>query len=163
MKLCQICKKREATIFLNVYENKKMIKDAGICPKCMEQFGFPTDPDFSMNKLLNKLKTLAYNTYDEEESIEIYRCRHCGLSQSEFDYDISLGCPKCYKYFADSLDDVIQRMHKSLRHIGKKSVGLHAKNEKIQLLSRQLSEEINLEHYENAAIIRDEITRVEKD
>jgi protein-arginine kinase activator protein McsA len=54
-------------------------------------------------------------------------------------------------------------MHKSLRHIGKKSVGLHAKNEKIQLLNRQLSEEITLENFENAAIIRDEITRVEKD
>ena len=107
MKLCQICKKREATIFLNIFENKKMIKDAGICSKCMEQFGFPTDPNFAMNKLLNKLKTLAFNNYDEDESIEIYRCRTCGLSQSEFDYDMSLGCPKCYKYFSDSLDDVI--------------------------------------------------------
>ena len=163
MKLCQICKKREATIFLNIFENKKMIKDAGICSKCMEQFGFPTDPSFAMNKLVNKLKALAFNNYDEDESIEIYRCRTCGLSQSEFDYDMYLGCPKCYKYFADSLDDVIQRMHSSLRHIGKKSVGLHAKNEKVMLLNKKLSDEVRLEHYENAVIIRDEISRVESE
>ncbi len=163
MKLCQICKKREATIFLNVFENKKMIKDAGICSKCMEQFGFPTDPNFAMHKLVDKLKALAFNTFDEDESIEIYRCKACGLSQSEFDFDMSLGCPKCYKYFADSLDDIIQRMHSSLRHIGKKSVGVHAKNEKIMLLKKQLADEVRHEHYENAAIIRDEISKVKSE
>ncbi|MDA3799490.1 MAG: hypothetical protein PF692_10465 [Kiritimatiellae bacterium] len=158
MILCQICRKREATIFLNIYENKKMIKDAGICSKCMEQFGFPTNPNDSINKLLNNLRNFAYS-YNEDESIDIYRCKACGLSQSEFDNDIQLGCPRCYKYFSDSLDGVIQRMHKSLRHVGKKPHGMHAKNERLMLLKKSLGEEIELEHYENAAIIRDEIIK----
>lgn len=157
MILCQICRKREATIFLNIYENKKMIKDAGICSKCMEQFGFPVNPNDSINRLLKNLRNFAYS-YDDE-SVDIYRCKACGLSQSEFDNEIHLGCPKCYRYFADSLDGVIQRMHTSLRHIGKKPHGLHAKNERLMLLNKRLEEEIKLENYENAAVIRDEIIK----
>jgi protein arginine kinase activator len=67
-----------------------------------------------------------------------------------------LGCPNDYGVFARGLLPLVQRAHGATRHVGKVARRRPAVSERLRLRSR-LREAIAREHYEQAALLRDQL------
>ena len=109
-------------------------------------------------------------------------CNTCGTTYNEFANTGLFGCMECYDIFADRLDPILRNIQGSNRHIGRKSRSLDKsivknmeekqkelnKNKEKQKDSKESLEEklklaIKEERYEDAAKIRDEIKKINKD
>jgi protein arginine kinase activator len=89
-------------------------------------------------------------------------CRYCHFTFSEFTTKGWLGCPNCYDEFREDIDRILQQMHGSSVHTGKRYAGHAADNlgdEDVNRLTAELSRAIKREEYEMAAVIRDKIRR----
>ena len=76
-----------------------------------------------------------------------------------------LGCAECYVTFRRNLASLLKRIHGSPHHLGKTPAGLvkpqKAKTELAEL-KRQLGKAIELEEFEKAAQVRDQIREIEQ-
>ena len=72
----------------------------------------------------------------------------------------SLGCPDCYKVFAEGLEGLLKTMHKGTRHIGKVPEALRQNrdlSDRLKTLQKRLTKAVEGEDFEQAAKLRDEI------
>lgn len=120
---------------------------------------------------------------------EMDRCPTCGLTLEDYQNSGRLGCGECYEHFASKLEPIFKRIHGSTRHQGKRpeesveNVGcvdvnvedsVKARGVEIKLqtavdsteqelarLKKELKEKVELEEFETAAILRDEIQELE--
>ncbi|MBN2071345.1 MAG: UvrB/UvrC motif-containing protein [Candidatus Krumholzibacteriota bacterium] len=157
--LCQFCKEREATIhFTNVIG--KNVEKIHICTVCAEEKGFDylKKSNFEKVDLLAGLMNLAAETSKGTSATK--RCPGCGRTYAAFKKSGKLGCAQCYDIFRVRLDQVLSSIHGDTTHKGKvpvrygKSVDLSRRIEELQY---ELGRVIELEQYEQAAVIRDEI------
>jgi protein arginine kinase activator len=167
--LCQICKKKEATIILTkVTEGQKTVIQ--LCKDCAYMFNdklsiFPL-PEFNINDLLTGLLK-AIDLYSKEEgviTIKELKCGNCHLTYDEFRQSGKLGCSVCYHDFREQLIPLLRRLHGNSEHVGKipqRAKGKLNKIRKIKQLRKELQEVVLKEEYEKAAKIRDEILKLE--
>lgn len=108
-------------------------------------------------------------------------CVGCGMSFTHFKKHGLLGCPACYQTFCDRIGPMIERAHEGgCNHVGKvpkralqncKSNGDEARiesllgdvrqrEERLESLRQRLAKSIHDEEYEQAAMLRDELTRL---
>lgn len=118
------------------------------------------------------------------------RCEKCGLTFDDFMNTGKFGCSNCFEEFEERIDPILKNIHGSNRHIGRlgsviegnriskdskdqfditnnssSSNNNQLKNEKekhIENLKSDLKLAIKEERYEDAAKIRDEIKKEEK-
>ena len=167
--LCQICKKKEATITLTkiVGGQKTEIQ---LCEDCTSFFSdkfsiFPL-PQFDINDLLVGLLN-AIDLYHKEEGaipVKGIKCTNCNLTYDEFKQSGKLGCSVCYHDFREQLTPLLRRLHGNSEHVGKiprQSKGKLNKITKTKQLKKELQELVFKEEYEKAARIRDEILKLE--
>ena len=57
------------------------------------------------------------------------KCPRCGFTQADFKKSGRLGCPECYKTFAEGLAGLLKTMHKGTRHMGKAPEALQLSRE----------------------------------
>jgi len=91
------------------------------------------------------------------------KCPRCGFSQADFKKSGRLGCPECYRTFADGLEGLLKSMHKGTRHVGKAPEGRRHKRdlaERLSTLQQKLTKAIEEENFEQAALLRDEIKQM---
>ncbi len=167
--LCQICKKKEATItFTKIVGVQKT--EIHLCKDCAPFFSdkfsiFPL-PQFDINDLLAGLLN-AIDLYHKEEGIiagKEVKCSNCQLTYDEFKRSGKLGCSVCYRDFREQLTPLLRRLHGNSEHVGK--IPQHSKSKlnkirKIKQLRKELQELVLEEEYEKAAKIRDEILKLE--
>jgi protein-arginine kinase activator protein McsA len=87
----------------------------------------------------------------------------CGFTQADFKKSGRLGCPECYRTFAEGLAGLLKTMHKGTRHTGKAPEALRATREnadRLKTLQIKLTKAIKDENYEQAAQLRDEIKQL---
>src|SRR5262249_18843879 len=85
-------------------------------------------------------------------------CPACGIKYMEFRAAGRLGCPHDYHVFRTGLEPLIDRIHRSARHVGKmprRGTPDPVRQAEIMELRRQLQTAIQTEHYEEAARLRD--------
>ena len=129
-----------------------------LCEECAKSKGVNSTPDFSLADLLLGLG--ASQEIDQSASGTELKCPNCGFTQADFKKSGRLGCPECYKTFADGLEGLLKSMHKGTRHTGKVPEGLRQTrdaNERLKVLQQKLAKAIEEENFEQAAILRDEI------
>ncbi len=157
--ICQICKKRDATIhFTNVVGNK--VEKIHICSHCAEEKGFDylKKSNFAMGDLLSGLLSSAAKAVERKDARG--QCSNCGMTFSRFKKGGRLGCPECYEVFRKQLLPLLRSVHGETRHVGKvpnrfgEEVTL---KRRVLELRKELSRAIEMEEYERAAEIRDEI------
>ena len=88
------------------------------------------------------------------------KCPRCGFSQADFKKSGRLGCPECYRTFAEGLGGLLKTMHKGTRHIGKAPEALRQTRDnvdRLKTLQKKLTKAIETEDFELAAQFRDEI------
>lgn len=91
-------------------------------------------------------------------------CPYCQLSFQEFKNSGRLGCPHDYEVFRDELMPLLENIHENTRHEGKAPCraprGSQRHNDLADLRKR-LKQAIDVEDYETAASLRDQIKSFE--
>jgi protein arginine kinase activator len=158
--LCSICKEREATVHLTQITGDKMQK-VDLCEECSKTKGLNDPAGFNLADLL-----LGLGASQEIEQagggVEL-KCARCGFTQADFKKAGRLGCPECYKTFADGLESLLKSMHKGTRHVGKIPESLRQNqdlSDRLKALQKKLAKAIEDENFEQAARLRDEIKQM---
>ena len=161
--MCSICKEKPATIFLSNIsaENKKV--DMDLCDACAKAKGVD-DPAALLIASADLMLGLGVSQEMEQSSggVEI-KCPRCGFTQADFKKSGRLGCPECYKTFAEGLEGLLKTMHKGTRHAGKVPEALRESREqadRLKSLQKKLDKAIKEEDFEQAAQLRDEIKQI---
>jgi protein arginine kinase activator len=153
---CCICKEKPATVYLTQIVGDKELK-LDLCEECAKAKGL-NETGFAIADLM-----LGLGASQEIEAaaagVEL-KCPRCGFTQADFKKSGRLGCPDCYRTFAEGLAGLLKSMHKGTRHMGKAPEALRQTREnvdRLKNLQKKLAKAIEDENYESAAALRDEI------
>jgi protein arginine kinase activator len=158
--LCCICKEREATVHLTQIAGDKMQK-VDLCEECAKTKGVNDPTGFSLADLLLGLGA-SQEIEQSSGGVEL-KCARCGFTQADFKKAGRLGCPECYKTFAEGLESLLKSMHKGVRHVGKVPECLRRTrdlSDRLLALQKKLGKAVEEEDFEQAALLRDEIKQM---
>jgi protein arginine kinase activator len=156
---CSICKEKPATVHLTKIVSDKMQK-LDLCEDCAKTKGV-NDPLFAPADVLLGLG--ASQQIEQSAGGADVKCPRCGFSQMDFKKSGRLGCPECYKIFAEGLNGLLKTMHKGTRHTGKSPEALRKTREdsdRLKTLQKRLAKAIEAEDFEQAAALRDELKQM---
>lgn len=168
--LCEHCQEREAVINITqVIDQEKKILN--LCTDCAQKLGMDS-PLFDISKVFGKLIASILGEYlqTQKDTVNIKnnskRCEYCHLSWNEFEDNSLLGCPECYHVFHDELKVLLRRLHGNNRHVGKK-MPAYSNSEIFQKpdlfhLQKKLKHAIQIENFEKAAQLRDQIKEIKE-
>ncbi len=157
---CSLCKQKPATVHLTQIVGDKMQK-LDLCEDCAKAKGVNDPTNFGLADLVLGLGA-AQHIEQAAGGVEL-KCPRCGFTQADFKKSGRLGCPDCYQTFAEGLSGLLKTMHKATRHSGKAPESLRQSREisdRLKTLQKKLSRAIELEDFEQAAILRDELKRI---
>lgn len=159
--LCQVCKKREATIHVTNVEGSK-VSAIHICRECAEERGF--DELKKSNFAANDFVAGLFDTAFADQKIKAGdACPNCGTSYDTFQNVARLGCSECYEFFQKQLLPLLRGIHGNTRHAGKvpRRFGPQvSRRRQVRKLQEELELAVQLEQYERAAVLRDEIRKL---
>ena len=153
---CCVCKEKPATVHFTQIVGEKMQK-LDLCEECAKSKGI-NDPSFAMADLMLGLG--ASQEIDSAAAGAQLKCPRCGFSQADFKKSGRLGCPECYRTFAEGLAGLLKTMHKGTRHVGKTPEALRKTRDsvdRLKTLQTKLDKAIASEDFELCAKLRDEI------
>ncbi len=168
--ICNLCGTQEATIHLTEIVNHQMI-EIHLCDPCAQEKGtdFKTHfqaPDLTSMMGMEKIIKPA-------EKRPAGRCPECGLTYEEFGKTGRLGCAFCYEAFGKLLLPLLKRVQRTTHHVGKVPSKIDAPARSaapakpavpsdLKILQDRLRKSIQMEAFEEAARIRDEIRQLEE-
>ena len=182
--LCQKCNKNEASVkYTEIINGEK--KEMMLCEECSHELGldninFSMPIDFS--SFFGGLLDDEYNSKDFVplfQTVKELKCSNCNMTYDDFINQGKLGCEECYNVFSNNLDNILKRLHGDNKHLGRKSNSKsnqskleskiskkeikENKEDKLEKLQKDLKKAIVEERYEDAAKIRDEIKKMNKE
>lgn len=161
--ICNICGTKEATIHLTEITNGQMI-EIHICESCAEEKGTEFKTYFNFGDLLASVSGVEKILEPSGKKISLV-CTTCGMNYEEFSKSGRLGCAGCYESFQKPLAVVIKQVQRATHHVGKKPTKI-AKDVRnvhdLRLLQERLRQSIQMEKFEDAARLRDEIKQMEE-
>ena len=163
--VCQVCNKALATSHIHSVVNG-IVKDVYLCSDCAKNYKLHDFKNDSFEDMLLSLFNDAINT-------KSVKCDCCGLTFEEIKRSGRMGCGQCYQTFAQQLIPMVQKIHGSTRHLGKspqdslkietnKNSNVTDDVNVVDHLKSKLKVAIDSEEYELAALLRDEIKRLEE-
>ena len=160
--LCNICGKNPATVHLTEIIDDQM-NELHLCEECARQKSIQMEQQFGLSDLLAGLAEFEKPVKKTEEAA--LKCANCGLTYADFKKIGRLGCGECYSAFKKYLGPLLKRIHGSSQHFGKSPLKVtKVLKKKIDLatLRQSLQRAIEMEAFEEAAKIRDQIRELEK-
>ncbi|MCD5413714.1 MAG: hypothetical protein LR001_01730 [Clostridiales bacterium] len=121
---------------------------------------------FDIPKLLASLLDMNIDKQQNQPSVASPKCQNCGMTYSDFRRTGKLGCGRCYDAFRNNILPLIKRIHGNTRHEGKlpkRSGGVINRKRELKRKRSVLKQMIIEEKFEKAAILRDEIKKIEED
>lgn len=161
--VCDACKQQQATVHLTEIVNDQMT-ELHLCEACANQKGAQVESHFGLSDLLAGLADFGKTGAVEEEAVT-KTCPNCGMTYDDFRKVGRLGCGECYTTFKRSLSSLLKRIHGSTHHMGKVPARLvKPPTTKLELaeLKRRLERAIDMEEFEEAAHLRDQIRELER-
>jgi len=159
--LCDVCKDKEATVYLTQILEGKMQK-VNLCESCSKEKGVTDPTGFALADLLLGLGAAQ----EMDKGSDSQRCPVCGFTQVDFKKTGRLGCSACYDTFSDGLAALLKTMHKGTLHAGKSPERFREQRRldvEIQTLRESLADAISMEMYEKAADLRDQLRKLESE
>jgi protein arginine kinase activator len=165
---CDNCNK-PATVHLTEIRGGKKI-EKHLCEQCAAQSeGLPAVKGHTpINELLTNF-VMAHSGLQKEMGLA---CEQCGITWAEFRQHGLFGCEHDYEVFEKDLTPLLQRAHEgATHHVGKTplrmgSAAAAAKPRKkmvdITKLRKELQRAVEVEDYEKAAKLRDQIRVAEE-
>jgi protein arginine kinase activator len=162
--LCQVCKVNEATVrYAEIVSGG--LTEIHLCQKCAESEGKSLGANFGFAGLFAAVHP-DVKAPDAAESDAELKCTCCGVSFGEVMSKGRLGCAECYTAFKDKLQPLVERVHGASQHVGKAPSGtassLQVRGKLLRYRSK-LRKAIELEDYEEAAQLRDQIREIEEE
>ncbi len=158
---CDVCQSEDATVYFSQLIEGKL-KKVNLCKGCAEEKGVTDPTGFALADMLHGM---GQETVTEKRSTPGDRvCDECGFTQSDFKKTGRFGCSHCYEVVAEGLENLLEAMHKNTEHRGKvprRYEATKAHRERLAELREQLQEAVSSEDYEEAARLRDAISKVE--
>jgi protein arginine kinase activator len=157
---CQLCSNL-ATVHLTKIVKKKK-KELHLCQSCAEQQQLVQQQELSLPAILQAL--IGQHVGPLTDELARLTCPACGIKYMEFRAEGRLGCPHDYAVFRVGLEPLLQRIHRSARHVGKsprRPTPSAAAEAEIVELKRQLRSAAEAERYEEAARLRDLLRKKE--
>jgi len=180
---CETCDKAEATVHLTEIVNKKK-RELHLCEECAQKRGVSVKGKYTdlsekagekpVEKSLEKAGAAAsVNALEKVPPAALTRvddlagtsCPVCGLTFGEFRASGRLGCANDYLAFKRGLVPLLEKIHGCVEHKGK--VPLHVgkrleRQKRTAELREKLGQAVQREAYEEAALLRDEIYKLEE-
>lgn len=157
--LCDVCKSKEATVYLTQIVEGKMQK-VNLCEGCAKEKNVTDPTGFALADLLLGLGA----SQEIEKGKSVLKCPVCGFTQADFKKTGRLGCSSCYASFEEGLASLLSQMHKGVQHVGKAPASFAKQLERerqLNSLREELDSAVEKEEYEKAASLRDEIRKLE--
>lgn len=159
--VCDSCSERDAVVHLTQVVNGA-VTQVHLCEKCAAEKGVETTvaaPPTPLTSLLQSVQQqMASNPSDQS------RCGFCQASYKDFRASGRLGCSRCYGTFEAQLRDLLQRVHGASRHTGRQyappAPDQLQRASTVLELREQLRRAIELEQFEQAARLRDQLKEV---
>lgn len=161
--LCQHCGKNTATTHIKTVINGK-VTEQNLCGYCAAKGGFSS---FSGGPITSLLSSMLGNSLQSQVSSLEKTCSCCGSTFANIAETGKVGCAECYKTFSDELLVYLKRIHGSINHNGKtpgsKELVVRETTDQITELKIKLANLVSLEKYEEAAVVRDQIKKLEEE
>jgi protein arginine kinase activator len=151
---CHSCS-NEATVHLTSIVNGQKT-EKHLCPECAEKQHATQHQELNLPAILHNL--IGQHVGQLNDVLARLTCPTCGMGYMEFRAEGRLGCPQDYNVFRAGLEPLLQRIHRSERHVGKtpRNLATHAKKDaELMTLRQKLDRAVAEEAYEEAARLRD--------
>ncbi len=159
--LCEKCGKHKATAHIRSVVNG-VVREINLCPYCASEEGYNS---IAHNGLASMLASMLGETVSGGMALEKTKCSVCGATFSDIAKAGKVGCANCYKSFNNELLPYLKRVHGSTRHIGKipnkAPLVVVPSEETVETLRLELNRLVSEERYEEAAVVRDKIKKME--
>ena len=160
MQNCQSCGQPANITLTTIVNGKKQI--TYLCQQCSEKQQILKNQELNLSVILQTM--IGQHVGASSDELARLTCPSCGIKYMEFKAEGRLGCPQDYKVFQKALEPLLQRIHRSTRHVGK--IPPHAsRNADVQAelmdLRQKLRDAVEIEAYEEAARLRDKIREKE--
>lgn len=161
---CQSCGADEAVIQLTKVVNNEM-KVFHLCHTCAADQGIETVAPPSSAPLLDFLAQIGKGIEEGAGTAETGACPSCGMTAAQLKQLGRLGCATCYTHFEGHLRGLLRRLHGATQHAGKVTFAPDAaeadRTAQVENLRRSLRRAVEVEDFEHAAKLRDQIRRLE--
>lgn len=154
---CSNCGKNIANITYKQNINGNII-NLNLCEECAHKLGIFNSFDDIFSPMVLDLDYILP---------EEVKCKKCGYTFSKYKSTGLLGCDECYNTFKSEIDKLLPRIQGKNRHVEttnrKKSIKKEKTNtvSKVDELKEKLQQLIKDEKFEEAAVVRDEIKKIE--
>ena len=161
--LCTKCNSREANFhYKQIIGGKKA--EQHLCSQCAHELGYfgQNESVFDIGSLLNAFISIPMAHGSSKSAVS---CEGCNTTYDEFRRTGLLGCDKCYETFGSIIESTLSQIQPSTVHKGSLSGEEGAKIRKeneLSTLKDELKKAIIDERYEDAAVLRDKIKRMEE-
>jgi protein arginine kinase activator len=163
--VCDNCGSGDAVIHLTQIVDDEM-KTLHLCEKCAGEKGVESSAvpeNFPLSDFLAQMGSESSSSGGSP--LRSDRCSFCGLTFKDFRDKGRLGCPHCWTTFEGHLRGLVRRIHGSTQHVGKVYLSpdpsVSEREKRLEDLRRKLKRAVELEEFERAAEIRDEIRELE--
>lgn len=166
---CEKCNQHEATFFYQTQINGHA-SSLALCHTCAAEAGLvgsksSTDPfAFTLGSFPNLLGDIFAPSQQKKRAGDV-SCPACGATWSDLAAVGKVGCPDCYRTFAEQLSPSIRAMHGNATHTGRapaKAQAARDKHTRTEALKKELKAAIESENFEKAATLRDEIRALQE-
>lgn len=162
---CEQCQEREAEIQLTTIEGDELAT-VHLCQTCAAEKGVSASVPAAKAPLTDFLAQITEGAGEAAELREARdACPYCGTSPSDFRKTGRLGCPQCYAHFSPQLRGLLRRVHGAIQHVGKVYVSQEVDGDDLDVrlatLKRRLERAVEIEDFETAARLRDQIQEME--
>lgn len=164
---CEYCNNKATVFYTQIIDG--IGKKSCLCESCAHEQGI-TDPegfllgsqDIENHGAPSKPKALP--TIEIPVSKQSDRCcPGCGFAFDDLKKTGRLGCSKCYDFFRAEIKNNLGGMHKGTSHTGRVPAGMleaFKERQELEKLEEKLNLAINSEDYEEAASLRDQISKI---
>lgn len=156
--LCQRCGKRSANVHYKQIVNGAVYEEY-LCSECAEEKN-KSFPSFETG-LDDFFGSLFVGSSPASSSLRGGKsCPLCGATLRDISSTGKLGCAKCYEVFADELKSTVTGIHGNVTHVGRAPGGhreMLERQEKLEELKKRQQKAVEVQDYELAAKLRDEI------
>ena len=141
--LCERCGKYDATTHIRSVING-VVHEENLCDKCAASAGYN---DFGHNSLAQMLSSMLGEAQSLGVANAVKRCSCCNASFADIAKSGKVGCAKCYETFYEELLPYLKRVTQT--------------EETVDTLRMKLGRLVSEEKFEEAAIVRDKIKKLE--
>ena len=157
---CESCGEREAQIQYTKVEGDETTL-THLCAECASEHGFGGEMPAEAAPLADFLAQIGATGAETSAAPATESCPYCGTSVQDFRKSGRLGCSQCYVHFGAHLQPLMRRVHGSTQHVGKIYLSPAVEGDdteaRVATLKRRLDRAVEVEDFEAAAELRDEI------